>query len=72
MTVKANKPDIVVKNQNVKILLLIDVVIMICRQNNLINSENIGRIVKTVTISVVVGALEMIKEETENYLRGTW
>ena len=79
--IKANRPDIVVKNKKEKTCLLIDMSIPTERNTSLKTTEKLSKYkdleieiqrmwgMKTTTIPVVVGALGLIKKGMEKYVK---
>ncbi|XP_020899453.1 uncharacterized protein LOC110238147 [Exaiptasia diaphana] len=79
--IKANRPDIVVKNKKEKTCLLIDMSIPTERNTSVKTSEKLSKYkdleieiqrmwgMKTTTIPVVIGALGLIKKGMEKYVK---
>ena len=79
--IKANRPDIVVKNKKEKTCLLIDMSIPTERNTSLKTTEKLSKYkdleieiqkmwgMKTTTIPVVIGALGLIKKGMEKYVK---
>ena len=78
--IKANRPDIVMKDKKERTSLLIDMSIPTERNTSLITVEKLTRYkgleieiektwrIKTTTVPVIIGALGLVKKGTENYI----
>ena len=80
-TIKANRPDIVIRDKKEKTCLLLDVSIPADRNTSLKTFEKLSKYkdldielakswkVKTKTLPIIIGALGLINKSAENYLK---